>query len=114
VFAGEEEVERGRGDDDLWGVGLAGWSACVFCVGDLWACGLTGVGVELCVVQVFQDVFDGLDRPVPFRPSVPDACLCGTHGLRGHVHLEVASDEELAAHDCGVGENKARDEKCSG
>jgi hypothetical protein len=32
VFACKEEVERGRGDDDLWGVGLAGWSACLLVV----------------------------------------------------------------------------------
>lgn len=27
--------------------------------------GLTGVRVELCVVEVFKDVFDGLDSSIP-------------------------------------------------
>ena len=63
---------------------------------------LTSVGVKLCVVQVLQDVLDGLDSPVPLGVLDSDVCRRGTHCLGGDLHLEVSSDEELAAHDCGV------------
>lgn len=63
---------------------------------------LTSVGVELCVVQVLHNLLDGLDRSVPSDMSDPDACRRGTHCLGGDIHLEVSSDEELAAHDCGI------------
>lgn len=63
---------------------------------------LTSVGVELCVVQVLQDLLNGLDSPVPLDMLGSDACRRGTHCLGGDIHLEVSSYEELTAHDCGI------------
>jgi hypothetical protein len=63
---------------------------------------LTSVGVELCVVQVLQDVFDGLDVAIPSVLLVPPARSCGTHCLGCNIHLKVASDEELTSHVCGI------------
>lgn len=62
----------------------------------------TSVGVELCVVQVLDNLLDGLDSSIPLDVSVPSPCLCSTHGLGGDIHLEVTSDEELATHDCDI------------
>jgi hypothetical protein len=83
VLAGEEEVEGGRGDDDL------------------------GVGIDLGVVELVDDVGDRLNGAVPVggRKSVSWAvCLVSLWLLRGigSVHLEVTADEELTRHDCGI------------
>lgn len=63
---------------------------------------LTSVGVELCIVQVTQDFLDGLDSTIPLDLLVPSACSCGTHCLGRNIHLEVASDKELATHIGGI------------
>jgi ferredoxin len=61
----------------------------------------TSVGVELCVVQVSENLLDGLDSSIPLGLLVISSCASGTHCLCCHVHLEVSSDEELATHDGG-------------
>jgi hypothetical protein len=62
----------------------------------------TSVGVKLCVVEVSENLLDGLDSPVPSDWLVPPTNLCGTHCLGRNIHLEVSSDEELTSHDCGI------------
>jgi hypothetical protein len=62
----------------------------------------TSVGVELGVVEVAQDVFDGLDGSVPLDLLGSYSSARGTHCRGGNVHLEVASDKELATHIGGI------------
>jgi hypothetical protein len=64
--------------------------------------GRTSVGVELCVVEVAQNVFDGLDGSVPLEMLGSCSSARGTHCRGSNVHLEVASDEELATHVGGI------------
>jgi len=60
VLAGEEEVEGGRGDDDL------------------------GVGVDLGVVELVDNVLDRLNGAVPVgRASVSCAASCWGCGVEG-------------------------------
>ena len=37
--------------------------------------GLTGVGIELRVIQVIQNLLDGLDSSIPLDMLVPSFCL---------------------------------------
>lgn len=76
----------------------------------------TGVGVEVGVVEVLNNLLDGRDGPVPFSrsesnlsASMTRAPSYGKGGRGGGLHLEVAADEELASHDgrcfgLGIGE----------
>jgi hypothetical protein len=59
---------------------------------------LTSVRVELRLVQVLEDILDGLDSPIPSDRLASLVCLRGTHCLGRNVHLKVTSDEELTAH----------------
>jgi hypothetical protein len=62
---------------------------------------LTGVGVQLGIVQVVDDLLDGRDGAVPMKdssaPSFDFSCAFLLPQWRG-LHLEVAADEELASH----------------
>jgi hypothetical protein len=66
---------------------------------------LTDVGVKLGVVQVVDNVFDGLDSTIPMQlQQTMSSCDQGPEGfshiagMAGYQHLEVAADEELASH----------------
>jgi hypothetical protein len=63
----------------------------------------TSVGVELSVVEVANNILDGLDVAVPSELLASPRCFAGTHGLSGNIHLEVSSDKELTSHVCGCG-----------
>lgn len=68
----------------------------------------TGIGIDCGVVDVVYNVLDLLDRPIPNvmicqSPSssreLQSVCkdCCG-----GCIHLEVAANEKLARHVCGL------------
>ena len=59
---------------------------------------LTSVGIKLRFVQVAQNLLDGLDSTIPSNLLVPPACSCDTHCSGRNIHLEIASDKELATH----------------
>ena len=73
MLACQEKVEEGRGDDDLCQVVSLASNARYLHVSDtviVEACGSkrksrTGVGVDLCVVEVVDDVCDLLHRSIP-------------------------------------------------
>jgi hypothetical protein len=65
--------------------------------------------IELGIVQVLNDLLDGLDRAVPARDHQPSSFLASSSVVFstipqslaiGHLHLEVSSDEELTCHLC--------------
>ena len=77
VLAREEKVEGGWGDDDLWWCVRFAFGGCAWGLGRL-----TSVGVELRVVQVSEDLFDGLDSSIPL--GVLGLCsVCGRYSLLG-------------------------------
>jgi hypothetical protein len=67
----------------------------------LWT-GRTGLGIELGLVQVVENILDGLGSTIPSGLSVPPFCSCGTHCPIRDIHLKVTSDEELTSHVCGL------------
>jgi len=75
--------------------------------------GLTSVGIKLRVVQVVQNLLDGLDSSIPLDMLVPPSCPRDTHCLGRNVHFEVTSDEELATHIGGIAEFEALEAVCN-
>ena len=59
---------------------------------------LTSVGVKLGVVQVLDNLLDGLDGAVPVVRSALLLFGESSSSSAANIHLEVASDEELTCH----------------
>jgi hypothetical protein len=98
VLAREEEVERGRGDDNLCaGISFLYSSQSALAVGIR-----TGILINLGLVEVIDDLGDRLDRPVPLLSVRPAVRVAITYSSTRYVHLEVTSDEELATHVGGL------------
>ena len=54
----------------------------------------------MCIIQVSDDLLDGLNRAIPISPMISHV-LCQTAApLCLYIHLEVPTDEELTRHDC--------------
>ena len=71
--------------------------------------GCTSIGVELGVIEAFDYGFDGFNGAVPWVARVSGrvrrryfVALVERRGGE-NAHLEVTTNEELTAHDCGCG-----------
>jgi hypothetical protein len=97
VLACEKEVERWRGDDNLC-AGISILSA----QSTLAVRVRTGVLINLSLVEVIDNICDGLDRPIPLFSVRPAVRVAVTYSSTRYVHLEVPSDEELTTHVDGL------------
>lgn len=97
VFASEEEVEGWWCDDDLCKTG----SVRHHFINAFRRKRHTSVRVELSIVDVVDNILNGLDIAIPLALLVHDMSCSGTHSLGRNIHLEVSTDEKLARHDCG-------------
>jgi hypothetical protein len=110
VFAGEEEVERGWGDDDLCVTSLDLLALSTLCSILERIEGVhTSVLVELCVIEVVYDITDRLDRSVhlevacpPHQSYIPSASSHESAVNSAMAGSTRTSDKELATHVCDL------------